>query len=207
MRTVKVIRDPKVIELVSDETRRRMIYLLRAKEASVNQVAQELGKTPQAIYHHVRKLLEGGLIEVAREERIGHLVETYYRATAEVFQFSHGEGGGKVEENTAREALQALAKVGFPIQVDDELVGGIVKLFRKESALGYKPDLLEKIETMDDLGFLTKQYVTEFAKFLSVTDKQFDEYIGTFKEIREVLKSKLSQTVPGVERPRKLSAS
>lgn len=203
MRTVKVIRDPRVFELLADETRRKMIYLLRAKEASANQLAKELGMTPQAIYHHIRKLLEAGLVEVAREERIGHLVETYYRATAEVFQLSHGEGGGEVEQRMVREALEALSKVGLPVQIDDELVSKAVKLMRREGSVGLKPELEEKINSMEDLGFLTKQGVTEFAKLITMTDRQFEEYAGAARELRELLKSRLAQPVPELARQRK----
>jgi len=203
LRTVKVIRDPRVFELLADETRRKMVYLLRAKEASANQLAKELGMTPQAIYHHIRKLLEAGLVEVAREERIGHLVEAYYKATAEVFQFSHGEGGGEVMERMVREAFEALAKVGLPIQIDDELVAKALKLFRKEGSIGLKPELEEKINSMEDLGFLTKQGVTEFAKFLTMTDRQFEEYTGAARELRELLKSRLAQPIQELPRQRK----
>jgi DNA-binding transcriptional ArsR family regulator len=200
---VKVIRDPKAFELLADETRRKMIYLLRAKEASANQLSKELGMTPQAIYHHVRKLLEAGLIEMAREERIGHLVETYYRAAAEIFQLSHGEGGAEVEERMVREALEALPKLGLPVQVDDELVSKAIKLFRKEGSMGLKPDLEEKINSMQDLGFLSKQGVTEFAKFLSMTDRQFEEYAGAARELRDLLKSRLAQPVQELVKQRK----
>ncbi len=85
MRAIKVIRDPKAMDLMNDGTRRKIIDLLRAKEMAVIQIAEQLEKTPQAIYHHIGKMLDTGLIEVAKEERIGHFIETYYRATAEFF--------------------------------------------------------------------------------------------------------------------------
>src|SRR5213594_3681892 len=97
------------MDLMNDGTRRKIIDLLRAKEMAVIQIAEQLEKTPQAIYHHIGKMLHTGLIEVAKEERIGHFIETYYRATAEVFEFIHGEGGGeKYAEQRTRDALQAM---------------------------------------------------------------------------------------------------
>src|SRR5260370_21767724 len=90
MRAFKFIRDPKAFEVVADDTRRRMIYLLRLRDLTVSQVAEELQRTPQAIYNHIRKLLKTGMIEVAREERVDHFIEKYYRSTAEVFEFSYG---------------------------------------------------------------------------------------------------------------------
>src|SRR2546422_211544 len=92
MKAFKMIKDPEAFRLLADETRRRIIYLLRAKEMTVSQIAAELNLTPQAIYHHIRKLRDSDLVEVAREERVDHFIETYYRATAEMFNLSHGEG-------------------------------------------------------------------------------------------------------------------
>src|SRR5438445_112154 len=91
MKAFKMIKDPEAFRLLADETRRRIIYLLRAKEMTVSQIAAELNLTPQAIYHHIRKLRDSDLVEVAREERVDHFIETYYRATAEMFNLSHGE--------------------------------------------------------------------------------------------------------------------
>ena len=104
MRAFKVIKDPEAFQLLADETRRRIIYLLRAKAMTVAQIAEELSLTPQAIYHHIRKLKDAGLVEVAREERVDHFIETYYQATAEVFHLSHGEG---MSESYAREKIAA----------------------------------------------------------------------------------------------------
>ena len=66
MRAFKVIKDPKAFQLIGDETRRRVIYLLRAKDLTVSQIAADLDRTPQAIYHHIGKLKEAGMIEVAK---------------------------------------------------------------------------------------------------------------------------------------------
>src|SRR3989454_6822144 len=92
VKAFKVIKSPEAFQLLADETRRRIIYLLRAKEMTVSQISAELGLTPQAIYHHIRKMRDADLVEVAREERVDHFIETYYRATAEMFNLSHGEG-------------------------------------------------------------------------------------------------------------------
>ena len=67
MKSFKVIKDPDAFQLLADETRRRVIYLLRAKEMTVAQIAEELKLTPQAIYHHIRKLKDAEMVEVARD--------------------------------------------------------------------------------------------------------------------------------------------
>jgi hypothetical protein len=72
------------------------------------------------------------LVEVAREERVAHFIETYYRATAEVFEFRHGEpaagvGGGK--RNTAA-ALMALPKIGIPLLLTRTLSSALTSCTR-----------------------------------------------------------------------------
>src|SRR5437867_6715366 len=112
MKAFKVIKDPEAFRLLADETRRRVIYLLRAKDMTVSQIAAELNLTPQAIYHHIRKMRDTGLVEVAREERADHFIETYHRATAESFTFSHGGGMRQASaEQKTRETLKAMSKI------------------------------------------------------------------------------------------------
>src|SRR3990170_6251136 len=88
MKSIKTLTSPESFELMADETRRKIIFLLRVKEMTVSQIASELNLTPQAVYHHIKRLVKGELVEVSREERVDHLIESYYRATAEVFNFS-----------------------------------------------------------------------------------------------------------------------
>jgi DNA-binding transcriptional ArsR family regulator len=93
-KAMKMITDPEAFQLLADETRRKMVFLLRVKDMTVSQIAAELNLTPQAVYHHIKKLQKADLVEVSREERLGHLIESYYRATAESFYLSMGSTGG-----------------------------------------------------------------------------------------------------------------
>src|SRR3989442_13758343 len=93
MKPVKMITDPVAMELLGDDTRRRIIYLLRTRELTISQIAEELRMTPQAIYHHIKKLWPAQLVEVAREEKVDNFIDTYYRAAAEAFSFSWGISG------------------------------------------------------------------------------------------------------------------
>ena len=147
--------------------------------------------TPQAVYHHVRKLLGGGLVEVSKEERIGHFMEAYYRATAEVFEFTYGNGCcGEIEEAREKEMLEALTRVGIPIGVDDELVSKFVRLQRQIHTISSKPELEEKIADMEDLDFLSKQGMMKIAAYLLMSDRQFDELLNLQRESRALLKSR-----------------
>ena len=192
MKAIKVIRDPEAFQLMADDTRRRLIHLLRAKEMTVSQIAGELHLTPQAIYHHVRKLKDAGLIEIAREERVDHFIETYYRAAAEVFHLSHGEGKShKIEEQQALEGLQNLSKLGVTVRVDEASASKLVKIQNRMHSLGYKQDWTDKVSDLEDVDFFGKQLLLEYASYLSMSDAEFKEYCELHKEIRHLLRSKL----------------
>ena len=130
MKPIKAIEDPEAFQLLADETRRKMVFLLRVKEMTVSQIAAELNKTPQAIYHHIKKLLKGELIEVAREERIDHLIESYYRATAETFFCSIGKTARSRElaKDQVRNVLNALRKLGFNLEFDEKKITQLINV-------------------------------------------------------------------------------
>ncbi len=190
MRSFKVITDPEAFQLLADETRRRIIYLLRAKEMTVAQIAEELKLTPQAIYHHIRKLKDADMVEVAREERIGHFIETYYQATAEMFNLAHGESGsGKVMEEEVREALEALKSLGLTTKSDPELVAKLVeqtKCMRDEEDMA---PWTERVNELKDVSYLGKQQLLEFLYLTNVSDKEFESFLKSYRELRKTLRS------------------
>jgi len=193
LRTFKFVRDPNAFELMADDTRRRVIYLLRAKEMTVSQIASELQKTPQGIYHHIRKLLDAALVEVAKEERVDHFIETYYRATAEVFEFIHGEGGSeKYGEQRTREALQALKQLGIDARADDEIIERLLKISKQMNELALTPEMEERIQSLEGLDFIGKKHVADYLNLLTMSDKQFEEWLNFERTRRNLLKSAVS---------------
>jgi DNA-binding transcriptional ArsR family regulator len=198
MRTLKVFKDARAFELAADRTRRRIIHLLRARELSVSQIADELKMTPQAIYHHVRKMLDAGLIEVAKEERVDHFIETYYQATAELFEFTYGETSDqKYKEARTKEALQALTRVGLTIPIDEETIAKYAKLSGKMKSVYMlcSSELADKISELEDLDHFTKQDAIEIASSVCMNDKQFEELQTLQREARELLKPKVAEPV------------
>ncbi len=195
MKAFQVIKDPDAIELLGDETRRRVIYLLRAREWTISQMAEELGLTPPAIFHHIKKLLSAGMVEVSREERIENFIEIYYRATAEVFEFSYGSGRTQeYAEQRLKESLQSLHKLGIDIKIDSETVSKIVAVQKKLEALGSNPELEEKSSKLEGVDFFGKQEVTKYAKMFSMSDQQWREWFRLNQEFRRLLRSLASQS-------------
>src|SRR5467141_4444706 len=196
MKPVKMITDPVAMELLGDDTRRRIIYLLRARELTISQIAEELRMTPQAIYHHIKKLLPVEMVEITREERFDNFIETYYRATAEVFSFSWGTSGKNQAqaEQRLRDTLLSLDKLGIKVRVEENTVAQIIKTQGKIETFGGKQDLEEKVSKLDGVDFLGKQELASVATMISLTDKQVQEWLELQKELRTLLRGLLTAT-------------
>lgn len=189
MRTFKSINDPEGYGAMVDETRRRMIFLLRAKEMTAGQLAEALGKTRQAIYHQMGILQKAGMAEVSREERVGHLIETYYRATAEVFLFQDGEVNRSKAQQMWSEALAALSKVGMPVRTDGEFVRKVAKANAAMAKYGLPAELEEKLSRLDEPILLTNTRARDLAQLALMSDRQFDEFMASWRELRRLMTS------------------
>ena len=193
MRTFKFIKDPRAFEVVADETRRRMIYLLRVKEMTVSQIADALDKTPQAIYHQIKKLQETGLVEVAREERVDHFIETYYRATAEVFEFTHGDQSSDTIAADLRDTMQTLSTIGIQVNATEDLISLIAEIERRQGSLSsISKELEEKIAGLEDAGFHTKQHAYKILQMALMSDKEFEQMQSDERRFRELAKKSLA---------------
>ena len=202
MKAFIVVREPEAFQLLADETRRKILYLLRVKEMTVNQLAQELGLTSQAVYHHARKLLKGNMIEVTREERVGHLIESYYRATAEDFLLSTGKIKAKSvhdkehvkEQMTA--VFKAYKKLGLDVEYDDSKTSRLVDLWAKlqEGCSGcMKPELEDEIWGMEELSVLEKTIAAEIMGSLLMSDEEFATSEKNRRALRAFLRSLLKK--------------
>jgi len=208
MKAFIVIREPEAFQLLADETRRKILYLLRVKDMNVNQLAAELGLTSQAVYHHIRKLLKGKMVEVTKEERVGHLIESYYRATAEDFLLSTG----KIKAESVRDkamvkeqitaVLKAYRKFGLGVKYDDSNISKLADLWvglQEDCGTCMNPELQDKIWSSDDLSLLEKTMAAELSSVLLMTDEEFARNEKNRRELRTFLRSlaqKKEKTVP-----------
>ncbi len=191
MKERRVIRDPAAFQLLADETRMKIIYMLRANEMTVGKIAAELTLTPQTIYHHIKKLREAEMVEVSREERSDHLVESYFRATAGVFHFvdnTFSEERGGIE--IVRSAMDALRELGFELETSEKQMSAILKLKEELTRNRGNSEILEKIYNMDNINPITGEILAELAMMMKMSDHEFEKYIDTQRTLREFLLSK-----------------
>jgi DNA-binding transcriptional ArsR family regulator len=196
MKPFIIVREPEAFQLLADETRRKILYLLRVKEMTVSQLSSELGLTSQAVYHHVRKLLKGKMIEVAKEERMGHLIESYYRATAEDFLLSTGKVSSqtlhdkKLAKEQVTRVLNALNKLGFNLKFDENKISQLADI---KGGLEEPCTACEKFEddiwNMEDLDLPMRMMAIEFAGTLLMSEKEYTRQQENRKILRDLLLS------------------
>lgn len=87
----EVVREPRQLKAFADPLRLRVLRLLKERAATNGQVAETLGEPPAKVLHHVRFLLDTGLIRLVEQRISGGNVEKYYRATARLYGLRPGE--------------------------------------------------------------------------------------------------------------------
>ena len=87
----EVVREPRQLKAFADPLRLRVLRLLKERAATNGQVAAILGEPPAKVLHHVRFLLDTGLIRLIEQRISGGNVEKYYRATARLYGLRPGD--------------------------------------------------------------------------------------------------------------------
>lgn len=81
----QIVSEPQQLKAFGDPLRNRILHILADREATNQQLAAALGESQAKVLHHVRVLLETGLIVLVVERIKGGNVEKYYRATARIY--------------------------------------------------------------------------------------------------------------------------
>lgn len=138
---VVIIRDPTVAKLLADDTRRKILSLLRYAEMTPQQLAKILGKNVSSITHHLSVLEQGGLVKVVKVSQRGNLLVKWYRATARRFIVSYelAEGlipGSEDYASTVGERARAAANILVHVmpQLSDK-IDELTELIRKVNVL------------------------------------------------------------------------
>ncbi len=191
MKPLKIIRDPECFQLIGDETRRKIIFLLRAKPMNVSQIAEALELSPPTVYHHIQKLKKTDMVEVAYEKRCGHLIESYYQATAEVFHFIIGESpqASESHKEAVKSIVDGLNRLGFNVKYDEKIAGEIVETEKKLDSFKDNEEFIESVSGFEDINPIYRQSIIWIAKLLSASDKEYEERLELERKYRELYNS------------------
>ncbi|MHC0039584.1 ArsR/SmtB family transcription factor [Pseudoneobacillus sp. C159] len=72
-------------KLLGNALRVKIMRQLAGEPKTSKQVADLLGHSPGNVHYHIRKLYEGGLIDLVEEKPFGGVMEKYYKAKAKWF--------------------------------------------------------------------------------------------------------------------------
>jgi len=117
-------------------------------------------------------------------------VSTRVQAAAEVFYMAHGESEDqKLAEAKCRDALNQLDRLGIRVKVDDKTVAKAVEIEKQMDKIGEQGEWTDKIAELEDVDFMVKQVLVHYAKVLSMSDRDFEEYLRSQKDLRDLLRS------------------
>lgn len=199
MQPVVFINDPEEIKLVADETRMKMLELLGGEEMTSNELAEALDVSQQLAYHHVKKLVDAGLAEIARTEQSGNITVYYYRAVAESFILGLSLRGKEfVDEQTLREeppeepdhqwfqtVQHVLDLLGFAIEDPDrfeELLRTDAQAFREAMER-----FSDEVEDYPDANPRVVLPAVRIAAMARMDDEEWDRWMDYHEAVRELV--------------------
>jgi DNA-binding transcriptional ArsR family regulator len=79
------VEDPRQLRALAEDTRARIVSLLRERAASTTELATALGMPKGTVGHHLKALETAGLVRVVRTRKVRAVTERYYGRVARLF--------------------------------------------------------------------------------------------------------------------------
>lgn len=192
---IQVIRDADRIKVSLEETREKILELLRINDMTISQLAEALNKDQSTINRHIKKLQEAGFVEITGERKKHHIPERKYGRSADGFILNpDGQNPKKMASlilrwvlNFDKSTLERLDELGYENPKSDIFVEEIYDFFYDlNHYIISQIDLME--EDFLDMSFddLLKLkiliYMVEIKKNPEVRDR-FKEIVSEFDEL------------------------
>ena len=119
---IMVIRDPDVIKIITESTRRKILALLKINDLSISQLAEMLGKDQSTVYRHIKKLEACGIVMPVGERKIHHIPEAVYGRLARSYlivpEIDEGHPSPSVyyTRDTIKKVMDVLENMGYDIE-------------------------------------------------------------------------------------------
>jgi len=183
-------------KLLGDETRRRIIFLLRDNELTVKEISSRLGLTAQNIYHHIRRLQGVGLVRVVEERRSGHLIESFYTVTADTFIYNEDRMGERGVQSSI-DILNGLNELGIQVEASEENATRLAQMHERRVRMLDAPSVENDMCTYCSFsGYFMKfgpmnplllSRILQYANLVNMTDEEFEESLQLTRRLREFL--------------------
>lgn len=188
-----IIKDPKVAKLLADETRREILNLLRKEEQSATDLAKALGKNHSSIVHHLNTLLEAGLIEVSREEKVRNMIQPYYRTVARNFHVAYSLTEALSQdpdyvawqEGFVEKLLRSLEAYNLDVPGDmEEEVKDLLRTMYYQRKKAYEERLSQRTRPVETSKYAAKSVAHILSHIQLMKD---EEYMGALTRLAEII--------------------
>ncbi len=190
---IKIIKDPEVAKLLADDTRRRILHMLRHKEMSPADLAKALDKNFSSIQHHLNQLIGAGLVAQTREEKVRNMIQPYYHATAHRFIISYSLSESLQKDDEYAQYQDAVLKKMIPglgifsVDVPEAKKARALSLIRK-CVDAERRAFEEVVERQTDPGTLEKQVQRPLLQLLThITLAKDREHSAAIQELTQLL--------------------
>ena len=126
MKEIEVVDDPEVIKLIIEDTRSKILRLLRFRDMTISEISSILNKDVSTIFRHIKKLEKYGIVKVTGERKVHNVPEKIYGRTVRTIIFAPEsfERNSFMKRYTERRIMNiknALEKMGFMVKDKDAL--------------------------------------------------------------------------------------
>lgn len=162
--------DEEVAKIFSDRTRVKMIELLSEKELTNSQLAKLLNLSKPTISHHVKLLLDAGIVKISRIEHEGHgIAMKFYTVNPNILSVAARKQGVLIEQvkkeihemMTKSTGEKNEAKIAFLRLLKSSILNTGIELDRPFYDAGY--DIGSNVISKQIMGFRLKEVLKELA--------------------------------------------
>ena len=82
-----------------------------------------------------------------------------------------------------------MSQLDINARADDEIIGRLMGITKHMNELALTPEMEERIQNLEGLDFIGKKQVADYVNLLTMSDKQFEEWLNYERSRRNLLKS------------------
>ena len=155
MKEIEIVDDPDKIKIIIEDTRTKILRLLKFRDMTISELASILNKDVSTIFRHIKKLESAGFVKVTGERKIHNVPEKIYGRTVKTIflapeTYAKDEAIKKMNKKRVEILADTLKSLGYEGKDVDSLFDLLIHL----DELSIKD--IEKLEKDVDWGILRK---------------------------------------------------
>ncbi len=155
MKEIEIVDDPDKIKIIIEDTRTKILRLLKFRDMTISELASILNKDVSTIFRHIKKLENAGFVKVTGERKIHNVPEKIYGRTIKTIflapeTYAKDEAIKKMNKKRVEILVDTLNSLGYEVKDVDSLFDLLIHL----DELSIKD--IEKLEKDVDWGILRK---------------------------------------------------